>query len=304
MTKTTCIVIGDPHFMTKNIPEVELFIDRIEKLAINRKPDFIVSLGDLLHTHERLNTLALNKAYEFIEKMRDIAPTYSIVGNHDATSNQIYLSDNHWMNGMKEWENTTVVDKIVCDKINGKKFVFAPYVYPGRFEEALNTLEGEKWNDADCIFAHQEFKGCKMGAIISEEGDKWPLDYPDVVSGHIHSRQIIQDNIYYTGSAMQHAFGESEKNIIAFLTFTEGEDGYHREEIDLDLPRKRIVYKDVKDMDDYEVIESRDKIKVTLSGSSEEFKSFKKTNKYKEIVDKGVKIVFKHKKTSLELKRQ
>ena len=119
--KTTCIVIGDPHFMTKNIPEVELFIERIEKLAIEKQPDFIVSLGDLLHTHERLNTIALNKAYEFIERMRRIAPTYSIVGNHDMINNQQWLSKNHWMNGMKEWDNTTVVDEVVCDTINGKK---------------------------------------------------------------------------------------------------------------------------------------------------------------------------------------
>ena len=69
------------------------------------------------------------------------------------------------------------------------------------------------------IFSHQEFSGCKMGAIISIEGDKWSLDYPHIVSGHIHSRQIPQKNIYYPGAAMQHAFGESEKNIIAFLKY-------------------------------------------------------------------------------------
>lgn len=298
--ETTCIVIGDPHFMTKNIPEVEMFIERIEKLAKEKKPDFIVSLGDLLHTHERLHTIALNKAYEFIEKMRNIAPTYSIVGNHDMIGNQQYLSENHWMNGMKEWENTTVVDNIVCDNINGKKFVFAPYVYPGRFEEALDTLEEDSWKDADCIFAHQEFAGCKMGAIVSVEGDKWPLEYPHVVSGHIHSRQIIQENVYYTGSAMQHAFGESEKNIIAYLTFTEGQEGYNREEIDLKLPRKQIVYKTVKDMEGYEAPETEDKIKVTLSGTNEEFKSFKRTKKYKELTGKGLKVVFKPKKISLE----
>ena len=38
-----------------------------------KKPDFIVCLGDLLHNHERLNTMTLNKAYDFIHKMRNIA---------------------------------------------------------------------------------------------------------------------------------------------------------------------------------------------------------------------------------------
>ena len=53
-----------------------------------------------------------------------------------------------------------------------------------------------------------------MGAIVSEIGDKWNLKNPNIISGHIHSNQKIQDNIYYTGSAMQNAFGESEKNIM------------------------------------------------------------------------------------------
>jgi len=163
----------------------------------------------------------------------------------------------------------------------------------------LNTLDQE-WEDASCIFAHQEFYGCKMGAITSIEGDRWPLTYPHVISGHIHSRQIIQDNIYYTGSAMQHAFGESEKNIIAYLTFQDAE--YEREEIDLRLPRKKIVYKDVEDMEEFSVPDSEDKIKITVSGVYDQFKAFKKTKKYKDIVNKGVKIVFKPKK--LEMKKK
>ena len=53
---------------------------------------------------------------------------------------------------MKEWNNTIVVDTVITETINGQKFVFVPYVSPGRFEEALNTSK-EKWNDAACIFA-------------------------------------------------------------------------------------------------------------------------------------------------------
>ena len=36
------IAIGDPHFMTKNIPEVELFIEKSLELIESRSPDFIV----------------------------------------------------------------------------------------------------------------------------------------------------------------------------------------------------------------------------------------------------------------------
>lgn len=293
--KTTILCIGDPHIQVNNIKEVDIFLEKIREVIIEKKPDLIVVLGDILHTHERVHTIALNKAYEMINLFRSFTQTYVLVGNHDAINNQIFLTDNHWLSGMKEWKNTVIVDKVVCKKINNEKFFFVPYVPPGRFEEALNTFEDEKWNDSSCIFAHQEFFGCKMGAIISVEGDKWPLDNPNVVSGHIHSRQIPQPNIYYTGSAIQHAFGENDKKTIAYLTFINNNE-YIREEIYLMLPRKKIMYMDVEDLEDFTIKDTTDKIKITISGNYEQFKAFRKTKKYKTILDKGVKIAFKPKK--------
>ena len=300
----TVLFIGDPHFMISNIPQVELFIERMTELALQKKPDLIICAGDLLHTHERLHTLPLNKAYELIDKMRKISKTYVLVGNHDYIQNQQFLTENHWMNGMKEWDNTIIVDTVVTEVINNVLFTFVPYVPPGRFQEALSSLDEENglWRNSDCIFAHQEFFGCKMGAIVSVEGDKWPLDYPEVISGHIHSKQKPQKNVYYSGSAMQHAFGESSKNIIAHLTFEPEQKGYRLDEIDLLLPRKKIVYMDVENVDDYELPDTEDKIKITVSGVYDQFKALKKTKKYKKLVKEGVKVVFKAKKIEHEQK--
>lgn len=130
---TTVLFIGDPHFQTTNIPEVDLFLDKIQKLAIDKNPDLIVIAGDILHNHERLHTIALNKAYDLVNSMKAIAKTYILVGNHDYISNQQFLTDNHWMNGMKSWENTVIVDKVMEETIKGEKFVFVPYVPTGRF---------------------------------------------------------------------------------------------------------------------------------------------------------------------------
>ena len=290
------LFIGDPHFMVGNIPEVELFIERIIKLAEEKKPDLICIGGDLLHTHERLHTLPLNKAYELVDNMRKISKTYVLVGNHDYIQNQQFLTDNHWMNGMKEWGNTIIVDKVVYDTINGMLFTFVPYVPPGRFQEALSSINEDIWRNSRCIFAHQEFFGCKMGAIVSVEGDKWPLDYPEIISGHIHSKQKPQKNIYYSGSAMQHAFGESTKNIIPYIVFEKEQKDYKLEEIDLELPRKKIVYMDVENVDEYVLPETQDKIKITVSGGYDQFKALKKTKKYKKLIDNGIKVVFKAKK--------
>lgn len=303
----TVLFIGDPHFMISNIPEVELFIQKMTDLALEKKPDLIIIAGDLLHTHERLHTIPLNKAYEFVDKMRNISKTYVLVGNHDMCNNMQFLTENHWMNGMKEWDNTVIVDKVIKEVICDCLFVFVPYVTPGRFVEALSTVDTvdtvdtvEEWKNADCIFAHQEFFGCKMGAIISVEGDKWSLDYPDVISGHIHSNQKPQKNVYYPGSAMQHAFGESSKNIIAYLTYESKNPEYNLDEINLNLPRKRIVYMDVENVDDYNLPDTEDDIKITVSGVYDQFKALKKTKKYKKLIKEGVKVVFKAKKIEHE----
>lgn len=221
-----------------------------------------------------------------------------LLGDHTVThncNNQVYLSDNHWLNGLKDWDRVTVVDKVTyCTTKSGDTLCFTPYVYPGRFEEALNEDGNDTWKQSRIIFAHQEFAGCKMGAITSVEGDNWSEEYPHVISGHIHSRQQPQKNVYYPGSAMQHAFGESEKNIIPIITIGEDIKGYDLREVDLELPRKKIVYLGVEDIDNYKPPEkSKDKVKVTVTGNHEEFKALKKTQKYKELVQEGVKVVFK-----------
>lgn len=286
------LFIGDPHFQINNLTEVDLFIEQITELAIRKKPDLIVIAGDLLHTHERLHTTVLNKAHDLVHKLRKITTTYILVGNHDYISNTQFLTQNHWMNSMKEWRNVVIVDSVVSVIISGKKFVFVPYVYPGRFTEALDTIEGT-WKDSQCIFAHQEFEGCKMGAIVSVDGDKWSTELPPVVSGHIHSKQTLTNNVFYPGTPMQHAFGESETNIVAFLNFEQVDENYILEEIKLRLPKKKILYLDISDIDTYRPSDGDDKVRLTVSGTYEQFKAVKKTSKYKQLLNDGIKVVFK-----------
>jgi DNA repair exonuclease SbcCD nuclease subunit len=294
------IAIGDPHFQINNIAEVDTFIERINTLIQYEKPTFIVCLGDILHTHERLHTTPLNRAYKFIDTLRKVAPTFVLVGNHDMFNNQQYLAeDGHWLGGMREWKDVTIVDKPIMEQFGAHFFTFIPYVPNGQFKNALDTLK-EDWKVSSTIFAHQEFYGCKMGAIQSTEGDTWLSNLPFVISGHIHTRQRPQSNIYYVGSSMQQAFGENEESTVTHITFTRTRGEHILRDISLNMPRKRIIYKDIDDIDTFEPPNNVDKIKVTVSGTCEQFKSFKKTKKYKDMTESGVKIVFKPKKIIIE----
>ena len=269
--------IGDTHFRVNNITIVDILINKVIENLTEQKPDIIILLGDILHDHERLHTIALNRAYFLIKQLRIIAPVYVLVGNHDMINHEQFLTDQHWMNAMKLWKNVTIIDKVVHVNFKECDLMFCPYVAPGRFIEALKTCENFNWQESDLIFAHQEFKGCKMGAIISEIGDEWDIDFPQVISGHIHKKQSPQDNIFYTGSSMQVAYGETDANIILLIDITN--DGLEFEEIDLEIPRKRIIYIESSHFDSFEIPPTHDQIKLTIKGSYEDFKSIKKSQK-------------------------
>jgi DNA repair exonuclease SbcCD nuclease subunit len=333
MITTRILVVGDQHFTTKNIPEIDTFINVINDIAIKKKPDLIVLLGDLLHTHEKINTVPLNKAYDFINKMRLLAKTYIIVGNHDYINASQFLTTNHWLNGIKEWNNVVVVDTIKQLILNDKLLVFAPYVEPTRFIEALNTNPDIHWKEANLIFCHQEFAGCNMnGNYISNQGH-WDLSYPQIIAGHIHTRQHLQKNIYYTGSSMETEWKDesilnpqASYNSIALITYDDDdtipkdyEKDFALEEIPMKLNRKLKIHLTMDELDSFQIPTKspdndnaqedddgiHDKIKIQISGIPyEEFNTLKKTAKYKELLENNIKVDFEFNKSEVKVNNQ
>ena len=206
------LVIGDVHFKIKNVKQTELFVAKLFHLLNSiPKVDEIVLLGDLLHDHEKLHISPLNRVTNLIDKLPK--PVRILVGNHDMINHMQIMNTNHWMNGLKKWDGVDIIDTV--KKIDNR--IYMPYVPNGKFVECLDAIES--WDACKIVFAHQEFKGCKMGGKVSTSGDVY--SGPPVVSGHIHSRQFLlkneivnafgtltRDSIYYTGSAFQHSFGD------------------------------------------------------------------------------------------------
>jgi len=291
------LCIGDPHFKTQNIAEVELFIIKIVELAKQQKPDLIVILGDLLHDHEKLHIVPMNKAISLIDQMRKIAFTIVLVGNHDMINHHQYLNSNHWMNGLKEWENVIIVDKVVHYKHNQYNIVCVPFVAPGKFVDALNTCEYD-WTQANIVFAHQEFKGCSMSSIQSKDGDDWKREYPFVLSGHIHDRQYLYTKneykgfskgvVFYPGSAFQQAYGESSKRCIPLVDL----EKKTIKEFHLDMPIKRTIHTTIEELNDLKIKDSKN-TRIHIHCDIDKFKNLKKTKGYKELINSGVKISHK-----------
>jgi DNA repair exonuclease SbcCD nuclease subunit len=305
------LAIGDPHFKVDNIEESKIFTDNLSSfLSQNTDIEIIVVLGDVLHNHEKLHTFALNSATTFFSMLLSHKrKCFCLVGNHDATSNTIFLTDNHWMNALKGWNGLTIVDRPIIEFINETDFItLCPYVPDGRFHEALshitsmNILEEKRikindWKQSKCIFSHQLFDGVKMGPIVARNVEEWKEEYPFCINGHIHENQRPQENIYIPGSAMQEGYGDMTDKIVAVITLNETKIPFV-DEIDLNIKRKKIIYTTVDEIDNIQSkLEKNENIyyKIVVKGSDAELKALKNSSKYKDAleINNVKKIAFK-----------
>jgi len=294
------LCVGDIHIKPNNTHLVDLLekhiLDYIDQYSVG----LVVLLGDILDTFERLHTQTLNRAYQLVHKIRNRCKIAILVGNHDYINNQQFLSDQHWMNAMKDWNNVSIVDRTQSLEIESLFLVFVPYVPPKRFVEALDTLQ--EWKSADYIFAHQEFKGCKMGAIVSSEGDEWNLEYPLIISGHIHDYQKPQENIYYIGASIQNSFGDQTSPRLLLI------QGKQQQELELSLPKKKTIYANLEKIPIEQIQQNlqtpdTDMVRVVIKCDYEQFKIFTKTIEYEELAQNSkCKIVHKPIEKSVEEK--
>lgn len=281
------LFIGDPHFKAENNDVTDTFISKtlsiLEKEVKKCKDIICVLAGDILHTHERIHQVPFNKSIKYINAISKLCPLVVLIGNHDYINNHQFLTDNHWMNCLKGRESSGIY---IADRVlEIQDFIFVPYVPPGRFIEALSTIEYD-WMTAKCIFAHQEFKGSNLGSETtprpSDHGDKWSLHYPLVVSGHIHKKHKPQPNINYPGSVVQHTFGEKNNDCGALLLdFSKDVKNPTENTISMDIPKMFSVEKNVDEIQDFILKASKElrplqKMKIYCIGTPEENKSMKK----------------------------
>jgi len=295
------LVVGDPHFKLTNIVDTEAMTKSILAMATLHKPDIIVILGDILDRFETMHISPFARATRFLMDCLEIADTYLLIGNHDLKNNRQFLSTEHPFMSCHLWNHPdkhqfTVVDNVVTRQIKGKKgnsvqMTFLPYVPPGMFETALNSNTPLlNWKESRVIFAHQEFYGAIYEAGSSTEGDKWPLEYPLVISGHIHDYQRLQENILYVGTPIQHGYDDRHNKTISLLTFTTTSWAEHR--LTLDVKKKTIRHITVHEVGIYQVPD--DEIsKIVISGTASEIKGINRHPAIKMWIDRGHKVTYK-----------
>lgn len=291
-----CLVIGDPHFRRNYILDGEEFASKSVSKARELNPDFIVVMGDTLDTFETVHVPTHRIAVKWLDELSEIAHVYLLIGNHDYINASQFLSDMHIFTPLKKWKNLTVVDKPIYREYREKSFVFCPYVEKGRLIEALDTLlseEEQMWEMADCVFCHQEIRGCQMGGKLSSDGDEWSEEYPPLICGHIHNSQIF-GNVYMPGSAYQHSYGDTPNKKLWLVDFESDTDiGFDIQEVDLGMRIKKTVRMNIEDVKNFNPkLARKHDVRLTLKGTSEQFRVFRDGETYRSLRSNGVKFSY------------
>jgi DNA repair exonuclease SbcCD nuclease subunit len=156
--------------------------------------------------------------------------------------------------------------------------------------EALDTLNDViNWKDVNvtkAIFAHQEILGCKMGAIISTNGDEWNEEWPVLISGHIHDRQKIGKNVIYPGSSINHSFGSNNQGIFKY-DFSNSD--FSETFIELNLEKKKNLYLNVNEINCFLNKLKKQKFdnstSICVSGSIKDLKVFKQSKDFSHLLN-------------------
>lgn len=296
---TRILTLGDPHFHHKAF-QLERSLEMASaftELCRERKPDAIVVLGDTLHQHARMDLQTRCHAVAFLSELKKIAPLFVIIGNHDRINNQEFETPVHPFVGEKQWPNTYIIDETQEHEIDGKLFLFVPYVPEDRIHEVLTPWEVSNYH---AVFSHIEVKGAMVGGKASE-ADEWTWEIP-LITGHIHNKHRVGDFVSYPGTPIHMSFGEDGEKTVSEYTFSDAPVQGHwcksrhgcvaEETFKLPVEPLQTLTMTPKEFFAFHPPKDVRSIRFSIKGKDVEIQKLKTSDRYAEWVAKGVLFKF------------
>lgn len=192
------LFLGDPHTQISNLDQSEDLMRWIlDHILSDSNIKRLVILGDQFHTHSIIRSEILNFWDYWLDVFSESIETIVLLGNHDMVN-----TSNSKIHSLKMFhrikkENLKIVDS---PRVIGN-FAFMPYYHNNKeFTEAANNLA--KLN-TKVLICHATLAGSKFenGFYAPDGVNPDEVNFPLIISGHIHSRQRF-GKVIYPGTAM------------------------------------------------------------------------------------------------------
>ncbi len=184
-------------------------------LAVAKKGDTIVVLGDLFETQRAVDTSVMYAVSEWVGRARAKGVKLILVaGNHDHYSRSGTI---HALKPFELLDNVTVVPESAVLTIDGNQYVFFAYTddtdaLKERLEHTVAAL-GPKDAGKRFLCLHQGVSGAMLASSLFEGAlglEDLHLDkFDHVFLGHFHKPQSLADTVTYLGSPYQVTSDES-----------------------------------------------------------------------------------------------
>jgi len=222
--------ISDIHW--RSLSRHKEYTDSFEQLfekARNDKPDLILNLGDIYHTKtQNISPEIIERLAWMFRSLADIAPTYTILGNHDGNLTNLQRKDtitpiheaiNHPHAHLLRKSDVYKVEEITGLDI--RLHAFSPFDKAGwnKLIPVNGAINIAMFHGS--IVNSQMDNGWRLPAEIAEENATNFVQYDFTLLGDIHKQQYLgkrkdkngveKPYMGYAGSLVQQNHGENEK---------------------------------------------------------------------------------------------
>lgn len=288
--RVIALLMTDTHLSKSNYELVKDIFQQAIDLCNQHEIKVIYHLGDFFTSRESQPLNVLIEAKEIFSMIASAGITmYIIPGNHDKVDLNSEIS---YLHAVEKNASICLIDKEyneICDEIN---IIFLPYFKEK--ESYLNHLDKISKmiikNKINILLTHISINGVQNndGSTVENTITKDLFKKLNrVYVGHYHNKQD-SGNIHYIGSAYQANFGEDDIKGFQFLMnngsvrmIVSKFPKFIKEKIDIDD-------KDVLKKFEKQYANSKDNIRIILTGNKEKLQAFKKEN----LTDKGIDVKF------------
>jgi len=199
----------------------------IFETAEKREVPYIICVGDLFHTRQKVDVLTYQRAFELFEQ-HNKSKIHLLIGNHDMWYEHNWDVSSIIPLGVLPHVNVVIAPTTV--DIDGFPVSFLPYT-----KDPIESLK--KIKSRELLFAHVAVNGAILNTrantfseeFIEHDGEMVKIDnkvfdgWKRVFLGHYHHHQEITKQMWYVGSPLQLSYGEAfdKKYIIIYDTDTD-----------------------------------------------------------------------------------